>query len=264
MKLLITRSLYFLFSFVFLLQGATLDETFKKRIPVEDIEKLSVYNVNGSISVTAWDQPEIEIIAYKRIRAGSSAQAEKYLSELEIDIHETDEGLEVQTRIPRKAKGGGFFSWLLGESGGSISVSYEIKVPAKMDLEIHSTNGKLYLEGCRGFLKLFTTNGKITAENIQGTVDARTTNGSIKVVMEEMLPEEDLRLRTTNGSIRLYLPSDVNAVLDAKTTNGSIRCELPLTERYSGNKKHLQGKINEGGPLIYLKTTNGSIKVLEK
>ncbi|HHJ51994.1 MAG TPA: hypothetical protein ENJ89_02260 [Caldithrix abyssi] len=264
MRSIIAKTLLLLLGLFLISYGATLEETFKRRIPIEDIERLSVYNVNGSIKVSSWDQPAIEVVAYKKVRAGNTAQAERRLSELEIEIAETAEGLEVQTRFPRKTSGGGFFAWLLGESGSSASVNYEIKVPRKLDLELHSTNGKLVLTDCEGMIKLYTTNGKIEAENIRGTINARTTNGSINVLMDALQPEEGLRLRTTNGSIKLYLPADTNADLDAKTVNGSIRCELPLQERSYSSKKRLQGMINDGGPLIYLKTTNGSIRILER
>jgi len=72
-----------------------------------------------------------------------------------------------------------------------------------------------------------------------------------------------MSFKSTNGSIKLYLPADANVDIKAKTTNGSIKCELPIErEDYSSSKK-LSGSINNGGPLVYLKTTNGSIRIGE-
>jgi len=245
--------------------SATLEETYKKRMPAENIHLVALSNVNGRVDISSWDNNEIEIVAYKKIRASSAKRARELMDRLKIDLSETADGIDIETHMPRRSTSGdGFFAWLLNMSGSNAQVRYEIKVPVKMDLDISSTNGSLTVSGCSGMLKLRTTNGKISGEEISGSVEAKTTNGAIEMEMFQVNPSEELSLRTTNGSIRLYLPEKINADLRAKTTNGSIRCELPLEEGFSKSRYLLEGSINDGGPLIYLKTTNGSIKVLEK
>ncbi len=263
MRLSIFLSAVFLFAVTQIAAAFTMEETFKKRIPADSIEEVTLFNTNGSIQISAWDKPEIEIIAYKKVSAGSKMSAQKYLEDLNVEITQTEVSLDIQTQFPRNERGGGFFSWLFGNVGKSASVRYEIHVPRKMDIEAHSTNGSINAQDCNGLIKLYTTNGKIEAQNIHGALRCKTTNGSINAEIKEMLPEEEIKLRTTNGSIRLYLPPDIDAALEAHTTNGRIRCELPLNDMYTKKKRRLEGRINNGGPLIYLKTTNGSIRILE-
>ncbi len=244
--------------------GSTLEETFKKRLPAKDIEQVSLFNVNGSVKVYGWDNDEMEIVAYKKVRASNSEHAQELMDNLEIEITETADGVEIQTHIPRrKNKNGGFFGWLFDVTGTSASVSYEVHVPVKMNLDLNSTNGSLFVNECSGLIRLHTTNGKVSGEKLKGAVQCATTNGSIEIELLKADPEEEMTLRTTNGSVRLYLPHSANVDIKAKTTNGSIRCELPINEGYSGSRKRLEGAINEGGPLIYIKTTNGSVKILE-
>ena len=244
--------------------GSTLEETFKKRLPAKDIEQVTLYNVNGSVKVYGWNNEEIEIIAYKKVRASNSEHAQKLIDNLEIEITETADGVEIQTHIPRRRnKNGGFFAWLFDVTGSSASVSYEVHVPMKMDLDLHSTNGSIFVDECTGLIKLQTTNGKISGEKLKGAVQCKTTNGRIEIELLKADPEQEMTLRTTNGSVRLYLPRNANVDIKAKTTNGSIRCELPIDESYSRSRKRLEGTINDGGPLIYIKTTNGSVKILE-
>lgn len=244
--------------------AATLEETLKKRLPAENVKQVTLSNVNGSVQVTGWDKQEVEIIAYKKVRASDSEKARELLNKLEVEIVETSRDIEITTLLPRRRdKGGGFFAWLFDITGTDVSVKYEIKVPFKMDLDVRSTNGSVQIDHCQGMIKLHTTNGKITGDKISGNIVAKTTNGQIEIEIVKIDPDEDMSLKTTNGSIRIYLPDDVNADIKAKTTNGSIRCELPLTERYEKSKRRLEGSINKGGPMIYLKTTNGSIKILE-
>jgi len=257
--LLITGLINFTFA-------TSLEETFKKKIPAENIVSVSVYNQNGSIEVESWAENQIEIIAYKKVRASNREKAKKLMENLEIEIDKSGDHLRIETIHPSRNKDndGGFISWLfsLGENGGA-SVDYVIKVPQKMDLNLNSTNGGLEVSDCEGTIDLNTTNGKIVAENIKGSTNCTTTNGSIKAYLDKVHPKEDMTFKSTNGSIKVYLPQDINADVEAKTTNGSINCDMRASGKNKGSKHHFYGQINEGGSLIYLKTTNGSIHINE-
>ena len=255
--------LVLIFAIVKFAPASTLEETLKKQFPAEKVKQVTLSNVNGSVLVEGWDKQEIQITAYKKVRASGSEKARELLEKLEVEIIESDREIEITTHLPRRHNSGGFFAWLFDVTGTNASVKYEIKVPHKMDLELRSTNGGIQLFECSGSIIVHTTNGKISGDKISGNITAKTTNGSIEMEMLKLDPEEKMSLKTTNGSIWLYLPGDANVDIKAKTTNGRIRSELPFSERYEKSKRRLEGSINKGGPLIYLKTTNGSIKILE-
>jgi Toastrack DUF4097 len=248
------------------LTARELEETFKKVIPVEMAKRLTLDNRNGSIEVRSWDRDEIEVIAYKKVRADNRDTAERLMEELKITVIDHSDEIEVITDYPDRGSSynGGFLSWLMGGFGNrSYSVSYVIRVPQKFDLDISSTNGRLEVLDCNGRLRLETTNGKIIADDVSGSVRCKTTNGSIKVTMMDVKEEDEMSFTSTNGSIKLYLPNQINAEIRARTTNGSISCDLPITEEYSRSRKRLEATINDGGMMIYLKTTNGSIRIRE-
>lgn len=250
----------------FQLAGATtLEETFKKRLDASAFNEVKLDNVNGSIEVSCWKNDEVEIVAYKKVRANGTDRAQKLMELLTIDINEEGDLLIIETKLPKHRRGSssGFFSWLFNGGSSGTSVSYEVRVPEKMDLDIQSTNGTVTATDCSGDIQLATTNGKIRAEEVSGSLRARSTNGSLNISMRKVTPNKEMGFKTTNGSIKLFLPSDVDADIEARTTNGRVRCELPLTESYEKSKRRLEGEINDGGPLIYLKTTNGSISILE-
>ncbi len=260
----------FLFLFIFILStplfSTEIEETFKKTIPVESATLLSIENRNGSIKVLTWDKDEIGITAHKQVRAGSREEAIELMEQLQIGIEVHDDEIEVLTEYPDKRRGkkGGFFSWLMGNSlSTSYSVSYEIKVPEKFDINARSTNGRVEALDCNGRIRLETTNGKVIAENISGSVRCSTTNGSINASLVEVNESEEMNFSSTNGSISVYLPEEINADIKARTTNGSINCNLNVTEQYSRSKKKFDAIINDGGTYIYLKTTNGSIHIRE-
>ncbi len=241
-----------------------LEEVFKKTIEVKGQDYFEVSNRNGRIEVSGWDQATISIEAEKEVRADDHEKAKRLLEELEIVIKETDKKIIVYVDYPDRRSGSdGFLSWLFNDGSWNVSVNFKIFVPRKMDMDISSTNGKLEIKGCQGEIDLETTNGDINAEDMSGAINCYTTNGSVKVMLDKVAEGQQMTYKTTNGSIRLYLPPDINADLEAKTTNGSIDCDLPIKVYDYKSRKKIYGEINEGGPTIVMRTTNGSIKIRE-
>jgi len=252
-----------LFGLSQLVYAETLEETFKKNLSAEGKVLLDLSNSNGSVQITGWEKNEIDIIAYKRVRSSDLDRAEECMEKLEIEINESKDRVIIKTLYPRNDKNSGFISWMFDGHDCNCSVTYEIRVPHKLNLDITSTNGNIQVAECEGQSKLSTTNGKIEAENMKGTLDLKSTNGSIRAELNAVPEPGEMEMRTTNGSIRLGLPGNINADLEAHTTNGSINCDIPLSEKYHKSRRTLEAAINDGGPLIYLKTTNGSIHVFE-
>ncbi len=249
-------------SFILLFQvsfASTAKEKLKKNITFGPGGFLSLSNMNGEVDIVSWDKDEVEIIAYKEVKARDRSTAEQLLKQLEVDIRESDNEIIIETYFPKGSSSRGFFGWLFGGGHNSYSVEYEIKVPKKIDLNIHTTNGSLRIEQISGRLRLESTNGKIVARQISGATRCKTTNGSIKVDFSEVTTQEKLMFKTTNGSIKLYLPEDFAAEVELKTTNGHIDSDFPLHGGSRKSKKRFSGHINKGDRELTCATTNGSI-----
>jgi DUF4097 and DUF4098 domain-containing protein YvlB len=129
--------------------------------------------------------------------------------------------------------------------------------------ESKTTNGNISAVDLRGDAVAKTTNGKINMRRIDGRINAKSTNGEIYAEVVGITKGKDMEFITTNGSVKVLLPKDINADLEAKTNNGRIYTEYPITMAGEISKKHITGKLNDGGPLIYIETTNGGIEILE-
>ncbi|RMH66091.1 MAG: hypothetical protein D6677_01045, partial [Calditrichaeota bacterium] len=252
-------SALFFFSPVF---AGKIKQVETKELNTDDVTRLEVSNVNGHVSVEAWDKPIIEITMEKTVYADNEEEGRRILDDIRITMEKEDDAWVVETEGTRGGQhSNGLLGWLFGGTRG-FSVSYTIHVPRKLDLDIRSTNGALSVFGGEGRMRLTTTNGKIVAEAVKGALKCHSTNGSITAELEDIY-DDDMEFRTTNGSIKLYLPPDARVDMKARTTNGSIRCDLPL-ERYDySSSKKVSGAINGGGPVMFLKTTNGSIRISE-
>lgn len=238
-------------------------ENWHKTFPLGADGRFSVKNVNGDIRISTWDKAEADVSAVKTCRS-----KEENLKLVTIEAQSGAGYVAIDTIWPKSP-----FRNL------RISVDYEIKVPAGVKLEmIRSTNGELELvgrfgevaaettngdvklEGAAGPAFLDTTNGDITARDVRGSVKADTTNGGIHLVIDGL--KDNVTANTTNGSITVRLIGPVNARLEAETTNGHIDVDVPVTIKgMSRSRRNISGVIGDGGPLLSLDTTNGSITI---
>jgi hypothetical protein len=70
-------------------------------------------------------------------------------------------------------------------------------------------------------------------------------------------------LSTSGGSINVALPSEVKVEVDAVTSGGGVSTEFPITEQGQTKRNALKTKINGGGPMMTLRTSGGSIRLVK-
>jgi len=69
-----------------------------------------------------------------------------------------------------------------------------------------------------------------------------------------------IRCETDNGAIKLILPRAASFDLAAVTSNGYVKTRLEVDgEVPNGAVRSVAGTIGVGGPLVELRTLNGSI-----
>ena len=132
----------------------------------------------------------------------------------------------------------------------SWSVSYRLAVPTPDGPRSEDRNGGISIENVDGRLEFTTVNGGVKLTDVGGAVHGRTSNGGVEVDLDGATWQgEGLDVETSNGGIRLRVPEQVPARLEAGTVNGGISVDMPIT---------LQGRIDReistnlggGGPLL--------------
>ena len=277
-----TRSLLPVFAVLLLAataaQAVEIKENFDRTVPLKAGSSLAVRNVNGGVTLEAWDRAEVQIHAEKKVRAGSADAARKLMNEVKIEVSQDAGGLRIETKQPRRDNG--FFDWLFGNQA-NVNVTYKIRVPRQLAADVESVNGGIALTGTRGKARLATTNGGLNVTDVQGdlrlgsvnggievhraagALRADTTNGGISAELTDFPDGGELRLTSTNGGIDVSLPRDARISIDAATTNGRVNTDLPVEGGQPG-KRSLKGEVNGGGTTLYLRTTNGGIEINEQ
>ncbi len=67
------------------------------------------------------------------------------------------------------------------------------------------------------------------------------------------------RLETTGGGVSVTLPEKAALDLDAATSGGGVRSDFAVDG--ATGRQQLKGRINGGGPLLFLRTNGGGIEV---
>ena len=259
-------------------QAVTLKDRFQQTYPLQAGGTVTLDNVNGGVTIEAWDRNEVQVVADKEVKANDSDTARKAMQQVQIQVNKSAGRLDIVTRLPKQ--GSGLVDWMTGKNV-NINVKYQVKVPrnAALDIEtvnggvrlagthgkatVETTNGALTIDGVHGNLHLETTNGSISVARSAGAVEAETTNGAIEVELTEVPDGSDLVFETTNGGVTVRLPRDNRVSLDAATSNGRVSSDFDVDGADSKSKRRLSGDINGGGGKLRVRSTNGSVTIEE-
>ena len=189
--------------------GMPFQKTVDESRPLAANGVFELENTNGSVRLTTWDEPRVRIEAVKH--AGS----ERALEELKVEIVGEGDRLSVRTRYPRP-------HWM----GGAGRVDYRVSVPRGARVRVRQRERPRRGRGRRGGLKAETVNGSVDVTDAGGAVEASAVNGSVEVEVARVDPAGRSRLATTNGSVRLTLPRDASAEVEAHTVNGERQLRL--------------------------------------
>ena len=223
---------------------------------------------NGYVKVAGSDVADCNITATITAQAITEEEAQKLAEQTSVKL--VPFGNRLTAKIDKPV-------FMMNQS---VSVSFDIQITNKVDLdltthngsvtikniegEVNSTthNGKITAERILGVAKLYTHNGSVICREISGDTQLKTHNGSVKVYYSKAAPSIcDISLITYNGGIELETPSNFSGKVDMSTHNGSIRTDLPITVVGKISKRKLAGTIGSGDGKLHLETHNGSITV---
>lgn len=209
---------------------------------------------NGGVAVRAWDGRDV--LVRSRIQAHARTQA---------DARSLAQGIRVSTDGTIRSSG----PETSGHNRG-WSVSYEILVPARTNLNAETHNGPISVEGLVGEIEVRAVNGPISLDELAGDVEARAQNGPITVTLSgRRWNGEGLDAETVNGPITLRMPRGYAAHLESGTVHGPISAPSGMRppRGENGRRWNTGGRINTdingGGPTIRVVTTNGPVNIRE-
>ncbi len=148
------------------------------------------------------------------------------------------------------------------------------------DLSLHTGDGGIRAHELRGNVKLDTGDGGVEADGLDGTISAHSGDGGVRLAgrfdrldvssgdggltltaQSGSRVAEDWNVETGDGGVRLRLPQDLHADLDAHTGDGGIVVDMPVEISGVMKRSAVQGRLNGGGGTIRLRSGDGSIHI---
>jgi hypothetical protein len=152
------------------------------------------------------------------------------------------------------------------------------------DLSLTTGDGNVDLDHVSGNLRIRSGDGRVTVTDASGAIDAHTSDGNLSVdglfhalalhtsdgrldlsLREGTKLAEASSIQSSDGSVTLRVPASFAADLDVHTSDGHLDCALPLAmDQYQsgrGDGSKVRGKLNGGGPLLTIKTSDGNVRI---
>lgn len=173
------------------------------------------------------------------------------------------------------------FGFMTEKEGGILKIKdlkswtqrsgFTISLPKGMNLKLDTGNlGSAKIEGMDSELELSSNVGNITLNNVTGPITAHSSTGTIEVVFDKVNQSSPISISTATGTIDVSLPTNTPANVELRSTMGSVYSNFDLEEpredgmKVVGSNRNIEGKLNNGGVDITLKTSTGNIYLRKK
>jgi DUF4097 and DUF4098 domain-containing protein YvlB len=208
---------------------------------------------NGSIEIAGGDVADCNVTATIVGQAMNTEDARKIAEETKVKLERF--GNKLTAKIDRPALA----------NNQSVSVSFNVKLPRRSDLELKTHNGEITIKNTVGKIDATTHNGRVVCSEVSGDMKLKSHNGRIEAAYAKDAPGIcNAEAVTHNGGIEFTAPANLSARAEVKTHNGSINTELPIEVLGKISRRKIAGKIGTGDGQLYLETHNGSIKIKEQ
>lgn len=219
---------------------------------------LEIRGINGNVSAEPAAGGEFEVVAVKRANRSDP-------EEVRVEVVRHAGGVLICAVYPNP--GGEPNTCEVGSNHSHVhdndtTVNFTVRVPAGVNFDGRTVNGKVDADGLASDVDAKTVNGSINVSTT-GLARAQTVNGSITAVVGRADWPAGLEFKTVNGGIDLTLPASLSARVEAKTLNGDISTDFPLTVSGTFSRRRLSGTIGSGGGdrQLILETINGSVQI---
>lgn len=225
--------------------------TITRAWPASSVQKLNVFELNGSITVEAVPTDQISLVATAR-------------GDLERIAGKENDGLFVTSledgtlNIGRQKRKKGMDIQFFWGNDDDMKIDYVLKVPAAIELATATVNGRITTRGAEGETTARTVNGTIDVETSGAhELQATTVNGKVRAKFTHAF--NGATFKTVNGGVEAILPASASFDVDLSQVNGGFDTAFPLSIHSSPGSRRVSGEVNGGTHRLKIVTVNGDI-----
>ena len=151
-----------------------------------------------------------------------------------------------------------------GRRHADVRQQVMLKLPRKVDLEVHGINGSVKAAEIEGRGSVSGVNGKVELTQVGGINKISGINGSVWVSVAR-LDQEGMKISGVNGRVDVQFAEDLNAEIHASGINGKVETDLPATSLLSEwSRSSFKAKVGSGGPIISVSGVNGKVALKKR
>ena len=261
----------------------------EKAFTVSGAPTVALSTFDGSIEVRGWDRDEV-VVEVEKV-GPDQATAER----IQVTATRNGSAITVDVRKPSPLETTGMRR--------TPSANLVVSVPLKSALVARSGDGSISIRRVTGTLDLDTEDGSVRIAEVSGSIIARTGDGD--VIGQKLDGQAEIRtgdgvvgldgvftaltietrdgavevtarrgsrtdgewdVTTGDGDIRVEVPEEFGAEVDARTGDGRVRIDSITKARGENRDDHddaesVIGRLGGGGKPLRLRTSSGSITV---
>jgi hypothetical protein len=243
--------------------GADDGREIRRAMPLDPDGRVSIETYKGSVTVTGWDQPRVEILARIEPDGTDSSQAEK-VRLTEVDIEASGKAVRIRSDYSR-VKSRSFWSHFGEDDQGTLPfVRYTVRMPRRGSFQLKDHKSRIGVSGLDGDVDLNSYKGIVELADLPG-VRLKTYKGEVRARFDRF--ERDSSFETYKGDILVELPARAGFDLEADTgRRGDLDNDFGLTAASDRDDRdgRYRGPVNGGGPNLRLETYKGRFRIRQR
>ncbi len=218
------------------LTGLAHGADFEKKVAANPHGVVEISNVAGTVDVSAWDNPEVEV------RADMGGGVDR------IDVTADPGRITVKVIVPNHTFRSG-------------STDLHVRVPRQSELDVSAVSADVTSTDVEGRLQLRSVSGTVKADIFEKSAEVKTVSGDIVLRGRGKGLGMGMHVSTISGNIRIDRAS---GDLDATSVSGDLTVRLDPTRnirvRTTSGDLGLEGKFQKGGS-VDAETVSGDLTV---
>lgn len=263
--------------------------------------RLSISNVKGSVTVSAWDRNQVQVTG----RLGDGAKPLAFDGddrELELKVepmgsksawfnwnNDTRMGsTSLEVRVPKGASLDidvvSATVGIDGLDGGRIetnSVSGKVRVNARSpDVDVETVSGSIELAGFAQKVNLQTVSGDILAPSVGNEAELQTVSGRIRAaggpwkrlnlstvsgdiqLTGGMAPGGSFDVDSMSGDVQIQVPANLSSSIHASSFSGDLRSDFGTVKKVEhGPGSELEATAGNGSARMNIESFSGDVKI---
>lgn len=247
----------------------TKKKNLKKSYTVNKDAMLLLDNKYGSMTITTWEQPMVEIEVYVEVTGDDEDDVQDKLREIDVTFESSASRVSARTLVDYKRKNWSWSSWFGSGNNVSVEINYIVKMPVTNDLDARNDYGTFSIDELHGHARLRCDYGRMQIGKLlhdDNDIQMDYTSKSSMEYIKSASINADYSSFTLDDAEKIVLKADYSnsdfknvGQLDINTDYGSV--SVDNARELIGRGDYVSFKIGTITNKLHLNTDYGSIKV---